>query len=234
MNKRFKFYFLSLIFFCTSFCFSQTGIKSVLILGDSYLKGHFGEFLQRKMHESGKYDVLSIAIGGAGSKTFTPVMKNLCCGFRVRQSCAGDSIKVKAKIPVLESAEKPTGNSVMKWHNGKLIDVLDTRKPDVIILVLGSNYLNAHEDLMNIIRAYSSSVPVIWIGPFDKATSAGRYELINKAIKDKKNYLLVKSDEIVEANGMKASHFFGKTAKKLSEAVYEKFEPFLTTSLFPN
>lgn len=80
--------FFILLFNGSLFINAQTNINSVLILGDSYLKGHFGAFLQKEIHDSGQYDVLSIAIGGAGSETFLPPMKNSCCGYRVRQSCA--------------------------------------------------------------------------------------------------------------------------------------------------
>ncbi len=82
---RFLFIFTLLFFKLALFTNAQTNINSVLVLGDSYLKGHFGAFLQKEIHESGKYDVLSIAIGGAGSKTLLTPMQNRCCGYRVRQ-----------------------------------------------------------------------------------------------------------------------------------------------------
>lgn len=214
---------------------SQT-TKQVLILGDSYLKGHFGEFLQKKMHEAGTYDILSIAIGGAGSKTFTTPMKNLCCGYRVRQSFASKPlIETKSvwgsKVPVLESAEAVTNGWVMKSQEGSLENVLNFWKPQAVILVLGANWINAHEDLLKIFFACNDSIPLIWIGPFEKNTSAGRYTLINKAIKNKPNCFLVRSDLIVEKMGIPAAHFFGTTAKKLAENIFEKFRPFLETEL---
>ena len=218
-----------------SYANSQTP-KPVLILGDSFLKGHFGEFLQKKMHEAGTYDILSIAIGGAGSKTFTTTMKNLCCGYRVRQSFAGKPlIETKSvwgsKVPVIEGAEAVTNGLVMKSQEGSLGNVLNFWKPQAVILVLGANFINAHEDLLKIIFAYNDSIPLIWIGPFEKNTSAGRYALINKAIKNKPNCFLVRSDEVVEKMGIPASHFFGTTAKKLAENIFEKFSPFLEAEI---
>jgi hypothetical protein len=230
-----------IILFIASFIFSfsaysQTYVKSILILGDSNLKGHFGEYLQKKIHETGKYDVLSIAIGGAGSKTFLPPMKNQCCGYRVRQSCAGVALvkskKAKeTKIPVLERAEKPTKGIVMKWYNGNLNSVMSDWKPDAVILVLGTNCLNAHDELLKIIRTYKQNIPIIWVGPFDKSNSAGRYDLIEKALKGKSDYLLVKSDSIVNKLGIVPTHFSGDIAKKLAEAIYKQFELFLNVSI---
>ncbi|NVO02304.1 MAG: hypothetical protein HXX09_06335 [Bacteroidetes bacterium] len=228
---------LTFLIFCMGSWYANSqSPKPVLIFGDSYLKGHFGEFLQKKMHEVGTYDILSIAIGGAGSKTFTIPMKNLCCGYRIRQSFAGKPlIETKSvwgsKVPVIEGAEAVTNGLVMKSQEGSLENVLNFWKPQAVILVLGANFINAHEDLLKIIFAYKDSIPLIWIGPFEKNTSAGRYALINKVIKNKPNCFLVRSDDIVEKMGIPASHFFGTTAKNLAETIFEKFRPFLETEL---
>jgi hypothetical protein len=215
---------------------TQTSVKSILIIGDSNLKGQFGEFLQKKLHSTGKYDVLSIAIGGAGSKTFLPVMKNQCCGYKVRQTCAGAALVIAkktkvSKIPVLESAEKPTSGVVMKWYNGDLLSVMDFWKPDIVILVLGDNYLNAHEELLKMINSYMDNIFLIWVGPFDKSNSTRRYNLIEKSLKDKSGCLLVRSDSIVDKLGIVPAHFQGPSAKKLADAIFTKFEPFLNASL---
>jgi hypothetical protein len=233
---RFLIFLFISSFFISSLAYNQTNVKSILILGDSNLKGSFGDYLQKKIHETGKYDVLSIAIGGAGSKTFLPPMKNLCCGYRVRQTCAGVAL-VKSKktketqIPILERAEQPTAGVVMKWFGGNLITVMNTWKPDEVILVLGTNYLNAHEELLKIIRSYNNSIPIIWVGPFDSSNSAGRYALIEKALKEKSDCFLVKSDSIVDKLGIVPTHFQGVEAKKIAEAVFKQIEPFLNTSL---
>jgi len=233
---RILIFIFTLSFFISFSAYTQIGVKSILILGDSNLKGHFGEFLQKELHKGGKYDVLSIAIGGAGSKTFLPPMKNLCCGYRVRQTCAGVAlVKTKkgtgTKIPVLESAEKPTNGFVMKKYGGDLLSVMNEWKPDAIILVLGTNYLNAHEELLKMIKSYHESIPIIWVGPFDKNTSAGRYTLIENALKNSPNSLLVKSDSIVSKLRIVPTHFYGAPAKKIAEAIFVQFEPFLNTTL---
>jgi len=233
---RFLFVFFISTFFISASVFTQTSVKSILILGDSNLKGNFGEFLQKDMHEVGKYDILSIAIGGAGSKTFLPPMKNQCCGYRVRQTCAGVALvkskKTKEiKIPVLERSEKPTGGIVMKGYSGNLLSVMNTWKPDAVILVLGTNYLNAHEELLTIIRSYNDNIPIIWVGPFDKSTSTGRYTLIEKALKEKPNCLLIQSDSIVNKLGIVPNHFYGTPAIKLADAIFAEFAPFLDSAL---
>lgn len=215
---------------------SQRSIKSILVLGDSYLKGHFGAFLQKEIHECGKYDVLSIAIGGAGSKTFLPPMKNKCCGYRVRQTCAGDTlVKTKkiteVKIPILERAEKPTSGLVMSQYGGNLLSIMNIYKPDAVILVLGTNRINAHKELLDIIKSHDNYMPIIWVGPFNKNNSVSRYTLIKSALKNQSGCFLVKSDSIVNKLGLKPTHFYGTEAKKLAKAVYKQFEPFLNTSL---
>jgi len=233
---RFRLFYFIVSFFIAFTTSAQTNIKTILILGDSYLKGNFGEFLQKKMHEAGKYDILSVAIGGAGSKTFLPPMKNLCCGYRVRQTCAGDTlVKTKkatgVKVPVLESAEIPTKGIVMKLYSGNILWVMKDWKPDAVILVLGENYLNAHEELLKIIKSYNADIPIVWVGPFDKSNSVGRYKLIEKAINNMPGCFLVKSDSIVSKLGIVPTHFKGTPAKKIAEAVFKQFEPFLDTTI---
>lgn len=233
---RVRFIILVLFFFISSSAQSQTSIKSILIIGDSYLKGHLGAFLQKEMHEKGKYDILSIAIGGAGSKTFLPPMKNKCCGYRVRQTCAGMTLNktkkvTEVKIPILERAEKPTTGTVMNLFKGDLNLIMDMYKPDATILILGANNINAHEELLAIIKSYDNYNPIIWIGPFNTKNSASRYSSIENALNKYNDCLLVKSDTIVSNLKIKPSHFYGSEAKKLAKALFQQFESFLTSSI---
>lgn len=230
--------FLAFILFFKVILFTsaQTSINTILILGDSYLKGHFGAFLQKEIHDSCKVDVLSIAIGGAGSKTFLPPMKNSCCGYRVRQSNANMDLEktkkiIEVKIPILEKAERPTGSIVMNQFGGDLQTIMDVYKPLAIILVLGTNHINAHEELLTLIKSYDNNIPIVWIGPFDKKTSTGRYALIKEALKSQSNCMLVQSDSIVKKLGLTPTHFYGTEAKKLAKEVFAQFEPFLESSI---
>jgi hypothetical protein len=153
----------------------------------------------------------------------------------VRQTCAGVALvkskKTKeTKVPILERAEKPAAGLVMKWYGGNLLSVMNTWKPNAVILVLGENYLNAHEELLKMIKSYNRNIPIIWVGPFDKSNSTIRYTLIERALKEKSDCLLVKSDSIVNKLGIVPAHFYGTTAKKLAEAIFAQFEPFLNSS----
>ena len=228
-----------LIFKATLFTNAQTSINSILIIGDSYLKGHFGAFLQKEIHDSSSYDVLSIAIGGAGSKTFLPPMKNSCCGYRVRQSNVNiDLVKTKkiteVEIPILEKAEKPTNSIVMGQYGGNLLTIMNVYEPLSVILVLGTNNLNAHEELLALIKSYDNNIPIVWIGPFDKKTSTGRYNLIKEALKNQSNCMLVQSDAVVKKLGLTPTHFYDTDAKKLAKAIFVQFKPFLELSIKQN
>jgi hypothetical protein len=233
---RFLFIFSVLLFNVPHSTNAQTSINSVLILGDSYLKGHFGTFLQKEIHDSGQYDVLSIAIGGAGSETFLPPMKNKCCGYRVRQTCANiDLEKTKGieqvEIPLLEKAESPTNKVVMQLYGGDLSAIMNTYRPLAVILVLGANKINAHEELLKLIKSYDENIPIVWIGPFNSKTSAGSYASIKKALKNQTNCMLVQSDSIVDKLKLVPEHFYGNDAKKLAKAIYKQFEVFLDTAI---
>ncbi|MDF1549037.1 MAG: hypothetical protein P1P88_14530 [Bacteroidales bacterium] len=233
--------FLAFILFfkVTLFTNAQTSINSILILGDSNLKGHFGAFLQKEIHDSCKVDVLSIAIGGAGSKTFLPPMKNSCCGYRVRQSNTNIELEkakknTEIKIPILEKSEKATNCTVMGQYEGNLLSIMNVYKPLAVILVLGTNYLNAHDELLALIKSYDNNIPIVWIGPFDKKTSTGRYTLIKEALKNQTNCMLVPSDSIVDKLGLTPDHFYGTEAKKLAKVISAQFRPFLDISINQN
>ncbi len=231
--------FFILLFNITLSLNAQTSINSILILGDSYLKGHFGFFLQKEIHDSGQYDVLSIAIGGAGSETFLPPMKNSCCGYRVRQSCANINLEKtknieEVEIPILEKAESPTNKVVMQLYGGDLSAIMNTYKPLAVILVLGANKINAHEELLKLIKSYDINIPIVWIGPFNSKISAGRYASIKRAISNQSNCLLVQSDSIVDKLKLVPEHFYGNDAKKLAKAIYKQFEAFLDSSICRN
>src|SRR5689334_16213018 len=97
-------------------------IKNVLILGDSHFVGHFGEYVHKNLHETNKYDILSVAISGAGSKHFTLTLKNFCCGYKIRYSCAGlppEETK-KSEVIILEKSSAGTNGIIGKSWKGKL------------------------------------------------------------------------------------------------------------------
>src|SRR5687768_5250910 len=93
-------------FFAIQLAYTYTEPRSILVLGDSHMKGYFGEFFHKKLHSSGRFFILNVAIGGAGTKTFThDQLRSTCCGYRVRYTCPESKLKEKEWIPVLESSE---------------------------------------------------------------------------------------------------------------------------------
>lgn len=202
-------------------------VKNMLILGDSHLKGYFGEFFHRRLHESGRYNIMSIAIGGAGSKNFVLRLANICCGYKVRMTNAADSLGEKQDVPVLERAEQPTTGHILKEYDGYLGKILEQWKPEIVVIALGSNYINAHQALVDTIRNYNSHVPVVWVGPFNRVNVENRYAAINKVIHDNSYAFLVRSDDIVGSDTITSAHYTGKTAKRWANTVVDRMLPIL-------
>lgn len=223
--------FLLSLLFSTAVFFAQSH-KNLLILGDSHMMGHFGEYLHRKLHETGKYDILSIGIGGAGSKHYTLRMTNFCCGYKVRISCYNDQICQQCTIPIFERSNTATYRPILRKVGSKLIQVLHFWLPDAVIIALGSNYTNAHKELLSILYAFNPQMPYVWVGPFRRRNVAVRYQVIEKGMAANPNGFLVRSDDIVGHDTLISAHFTGKTARKWAHTVVERIEPFLQKKLF--
>lgn len=204
--------------------------KRLLILGDSHLKGWFGEYLHIGLHNTGKFDIMSIGIGGAGSKNFVLPLQNRCCGYKIRISNAGEVIT--DKVRVIERAEQPTQGYIAKDYSGRLDSLLFKWKPDAVVIALGSNYINAHQDLINILKTYKSDIPFVWVGPFLRKNVAVRYQAIEKVMKDNPWGLLVRSDDIVGNDTLSSAHYVGKTARYWANTVVERMEPYLDRQLY--
>ena len=208
----------------------QMPVKNLLILGDSHLKGYFGEFLHHRLHDIGKYNILSIGIGGAGSKNFVLRLQNNCCGYKIRLTMAGQLIA--DQVPVLERSDKPTGEVIGKTYAGDLDTVLLRWHPDAVIIALGSNYVNAHQELLNILKNYRDNIPYIWVGPFLRKNVTVRYKAIEKVLAENPNGFLVRSDDIVGHDTLSSAHYVGKTAQKWAYTVAERMQPYLDKVLF--
>lgn len=219
-------FFLFFILGCGVQCFA---VKNVLILGDSHFVGHFGEYVHKNLHETNKYDVFSIAISGAGSKHFTYTLKNFCCGYKIRYSCAGlgeDSIK-KPGIVILEKSSAGNNGTIGKTWKGKLSAMMSYWMPDLVIFSLGSNNINAHQSLVDIVRTSYVEIPIIWIGPFKRKGNADRYKLIEKTVKENTNMHLVRSDDILGHDTITMAHYYGKAAQKWANKVTDRMKPIL-------
>jgi hypothetical protein len=224
-------FFLSLLFFGLNI--PAHSIKNVLILGDSHFVGHFGEYVHKNLHETNKYDIISVAISGAGSKHFTYTLKNFCCGYKIRYSCAGlpTEDNKKAEVIILEKSSAGTNGVIGKEWKGKLPVLMSNWKPDLVVFSLGSNNVNSHQALVDIIRTYQSEIPIIWIGPFKRQGNSDRYKLIEKTIKDNSNIHLVRSDDILGHDTITMAHYYGKTAQKWANKVTERMQPILSKVL---
>ncbi len=203
-------------------------IRNVLILGDSHFVGTFGEHVHKNLHATNKYDVLSIAISGAGSKHFTLTLKNFCCGYKIRYSCAGlGENNEGSEVEILEKSSSGTNGLVGKTWKGKLPALMSYWMPDLVIFSLGSNNVNSHQDLVDIVRAYYEALPIIWIGPFKRKGNDDRYKLIEKTVKANDNMHLVRSDDILGHDTITMMHYYGKTAQKWANKVTERMNPIL-------
>ncbi|MCX7744377.1 MAG: hypothetical protein N2167_07425 [Flavobacteriales bacterium] len=217
---------------CIVFPLIAQSPKNILILGDSHMMGYFGEFFHRKLHETGKYDILSIGIGGAGSKHYTLRMTNFCCGYKVRLTCCSDKICQQCTIPVFERADVATQKPILRNIGSKLIQVLNFWQPDAVIIALGSNNINAHQELLGILHTFNPKMPYVWVGPFRRMNVAIRYQAIEKGMAAYPNGYLVRSDDIVGHDTLVSAHFTGKTAKTWAFEVVNRLEPFLQKKLF--
>jgi len=213
-----------LLLLCSQ-AFSQD-IRQVLVLGDSHLNGEFGESLQRKLHDAGKYDILSIAIGGAGSRHFTMTMKNHCCGFKIRESCAGEVIPAKTKIRTIEKASTLTNEIVGKTYKGQLKNVVAQLQPQYVIVALGNNFVNDHQTLVSIIKDNAPLAKIIWVGPVLRTNFEPRIKAIEQVV-NKNKLFLVRSDDIIGSDTLTSTHFYGKTAQSWAGKVVERMKPAL-------
>lgn len=200
--------------------------KSILILGDSHLVGDFGEYLHRFLYRMDKFDITSIGIGGAGSVHFTMTMKNFCCGYKIRVSNKGEVVSDKARFRTIEMQKVLTNEVIYKEYEGKLSKVVAAQKPDIVLIALGSNYVNAHQDLINIIQSNSADSKIIWIGPFLRENFQPRIDAIVK-ITNKHKIPLVRSDDIIGNDTLTTTHFYGKTASNWALKVSERLKPHL-------
>lgn len=205
----------------------ESGTKNVLILGDSHMVGDFGEYLHRGMHQLGKYNVVSIGIGGAGSYHFTVTMRGFCCGYKIRETCWFDSIPEKSKIPILEEGFGSSNAIVGKFFKGKLANVVSHYDPELVIIALGSNYTNAHEDLVKIIRKDNDQREVIWVGPMLRSNIQMRLTAIQQITKKYPDIRFVRSEDIIGHDTITTVHYAGKSAKYWANKVIDRMSEYL-------
>lgn len=200
----------------------------LLILGDSHLVGDFGEYLHKQLHKINRFDITSIAIGGAGSMHFTLTMKNFCCGYKIRVSKKDEIIPDKSKIRTLEHVRIYTNEIVFKSYEGRLANYIKASQPAYVLIALGSNLTNAHQNLVEIIRGQSPQTQIIWVGPFKRERFNERIDPIIK-VTSKYKIPLIRSDDIVGNDTLKTAHFYGRTASNWAIKIGERLKPHLNT-----
>lgn len=205
---------------------SISRVPRILMLGDSHLMGPFGEHLHRAIHDTKKLDILSISIGGSGSKTYTYKMTNSCCGYAIRESLHDEIIQPKKKIRYLEYCSSQSDDIVSKKHNGRLSKVLSDLQPDIVLIALGSNVINDHQGLINIIRENSQNAEIVWVGPMRRSGLAGRIKAIQNAV-EKNNIFFVRSDDVVGHDTITTTHFYGKESRLWANTIFSRIEPLL-------
>jgi hypothetical protein len=215
VRKGFSLAFLLFPLFCEA---QRTKPIHVLMLGDSHMVGYFGEHLQRYLHQKGAFHILSVAIGGAGSYTFAaPVLKNTCCGYRIRRTWADDSIGYNSPIRVVSGALRANHMAIGNSWNKNIDSLLQYWQPDLIVVELGNNRIDNHAGLIQKIRAVRPHSPIYWIGPFLRPGLAQRVAGIQKALKQDNNALLIPAWDLAGHDTLASFHMPSAKARKASE-----------------
>jgi len=211
-----------IFFFCV-------GIKSfsqnALILGDSHLVGDFGENLHKEIHNLKMFDVLSIAIGGAGSYHFVQPLKNFCCGYKVRESCINEVFGKNQKIRIIEAVPDGEKKNILKGFSSSTGKILEAYRPSHIFIVLGSNYINAHQELIQLIRNHTPSAKIYWIAPFNRLGFDKRIRLIEYVTKNESNTYVIRTDDAFGNDTIKTYHYCCQMSKNWASLVMERIRP---------
>jgi len=202
-------------------------VKRILILGDSHLLGNWGEMLQKSIHDAGQYDILSIAIGGAGSKNFTLPLRNNCCGYAIRESQFDEVISGDKRVRKVEWSNTLSGEMVGKQYQGKLENVCRMFDPHFVVIALGHNNINDHQNLINIVKAANEQVRIIWVAPFKNISIDRQLSEIQKVVK-RNSLNLIRSDDILGSDTARCTHFYGNAALKWAKTVSERMKPYLS------
>lgn len=228
---KLKSYILIIAFVCLAP--NINAIRNILILGDSHFLGSFGEYVHSNLHYTNRYDIMSIAIGGAGTRHYTMTMRNFCCGYKIRVSCADANQGDDSEVYLIEKSSTGNNTVVGKEWDGDLDKLINYWLPDIVVVSLGSNNTNAHQDLVDIVRRNRPDLPIVWIGPFLRLGSPQRYRLIENAVNRNENIHLVRSDDIIGNDTLASAHYYGYAAKKWANEVTDRMDLILN-NIFEN
>lgn len=198
--------------------------QTVLVIGGSHLVGDFGEYFHREIHKLNRYDVLSLGIGGAGSLHFTSTLKNHCCGYKFWESCRGEKLSKGQKIGVLEEGKGVDGRMILPGFHSQLGEVLQAYRPEVVVVSLSSNNVNAHGDLLRLTKRHCPGARIAWVGPFLRLGLEQRLRAIQAAVNREPSAILIHSDDILGHDTLKTAHFTGPMARKWAAAVVDRLK----------
>lgn len=136
-------------------------------------------------------------------------------------TCAGDSIK--KDVPYIERTDKASDDLFLKQFGSRLTTILKTWRPDVVIVALGSNYENAHKKLISILYLYDTQLFYVWVG-LSNEMDRMRYKAIEDALDKDGQGVLIRSDDILGDGMLTTVHFYGNSAKKWANEIFNRFE----------
>jgi hypothetical protein len=206
-------------------------LRRVLVLGDSHMVGKFAEHLHSNLHQVDFFDIMSIAIGGAGTRNFTNTMRNYCCGYVIRRSQDQIASANPIQVQRIESGGGKTDEIVGKRFHGKLKNVLSYFDPHIVIIALGNNVINDHSTLINLIKKSNNETQIIWLGPILKQNTQRQLGSITE-VTGYYDIQLIRSDDIVGDANVRSIHFYGRTLEIWAKTVVERMTPYIQTN-FP-
>jgi hypothetical protein len=180
----------------------------ILLLGDSHLMGEYGIHLVEELSRFGH--VLSIAIGGAGSRDFSRGrLWDVCCGYDIREKGRFDLAVRKVELG------RRRFQIAYAKYNGFLTALLYDYRPTAIVLHLGNNQSDEHQALLDELRRITLA-PVFWIGVIDCDGSRSVNRRIRDVVARNPNVFYVPNDDLsyLKINRKCDYHFAGDLARR--------------------
>jgi hypothetical protein len=180
----------------------------ILVLGDSHMMGEYGLHLMEELSRFGQ--VLSIAVGGAGSRDFSRGrIWDVCCGYDIRKKSRFD--------PAVRKVELGRRRFQLAYarYNGSLTAILYEYRPTAIVLHLGNNQSDEHQTLLDELRRVTFA-PVFWVGVIQCDGSRSVNRRIQAAVVRNPNVFYVPNDDLTYLKIRKKCdyHFGGELARR--------------------
>lgn len=200
----------------------------LMILGDSHMVGYWGEYFHRKLHETGRFNILNLAIGGAGSRHFIQKkLTNHCCGYKIRRTWVGDVFEAEDHVRRIEMSAVGDKSGVGAEWNYRLDSMVAYWQPEIVLIALGSNRIDAHEDLIELIRGACPKARIVWLSPFNRMGFEVRLNSIERCIKGKSYCTLVRMDDLAGHDTLLTFHLGSYSARKVGLKSAERVLPLL-------